>query len=99
MVGTPNGNQKFGSSVSIAGDGSHVAVGVPKFAKGSAHVYFWNGGVWDESNTLSGNNYESGFGHSVDLSKDGNTLAVGASSQFWKGYSQVFMSNKDCESE
>lgn len=97
LVGTPRGNQKFGSSVSIAGDGTHVAVGIPIFTTGSAYVYFWNGNVWDESDALIGNDFESGFGSSVDLSNDGNTLAVGASSQFFKGYSQVFLSNTDCE--
>ena len=61
------------------------------------YLQFWNGIVWVQSDGLIGNNFDSGFDSSVNLSNDGNTLAIGASSQFWKGYPQVFLSNKDCE--
>ena len=97
MIGNPTAQQRFGSSVSIAGEGTHVAVGMPLAVSGRAYVYFWNGNIWDEADPLDGNSFDSGFGSSVDLSKDGTSLAVGASSQSSQGYSQVFKSNKDCE--
>ena len=102
IVGIPAPEQKFGLAVSIAGDGTHVAVGNPVgnpiTTDGEVKVYFYNGNLWDETIPLSGDAFESGFGHSIDLSKDGTTLAVGASSRFRQGYTQVFESEDDCES-
>lgn len=102
LVGTPAPEQKFGLAVSIAGDGTHVAVGNPVgnpiTTDGEVNVYFYNGNLWDKTVPLKGDAFESGFGHSIDLSKDGTTLAVGASSRFRQGYAQVFASEDDCES-
>ena len=98
MIGIPTRNQKFGFSVSIAGDGTHVGVGLPfSQGKGEAYVYFYNGDIWDAIDPLLGAEFGSDFGHSVDLSKDGTSLLVGASSPISLGYWQVFKSSKDCE--
>lgn len=96
MNGAPANNQMFGTSISMARDGTHVAVGLPLYGNGQTYVYFWNGDIWDTKEPLSGNDLASKFGHDVALSKDGNTLVVGAASDISSGYWQAFRANKDC---
>lgn len=96
LEGTPASNQRFGTSISFAGNGNHVSVGLPLYGKGQAYVYFYNGDIWDASDPLSGNDFASNFGNAVALSKDGTRLVVGASTEISPGYWQVFKASKGC---
>ena len=75
---------RYGYSVSIAGDGLTACVGVPfddtgGAQKGAVHVYTRSGSTWTLAYTLQGSNTVAGdyFGTSVDISRDGLTIAVG----------------------
>lgn len=97
IVGVPESNQFFGYSVSIAGDGTHVAIGIPYKLNGEVYLYFWNGNIWDEVGPLkSGTGFTALFGRSVDLSEDGTFLVAGAPELNKEGYWQAFKSNKEC---
>lgn len=99
IVGQPASYQRLGSAVSIAGDGTHVAVGEPNDGTsrtGKVLIYFWNGYMWDETKALRGAE-GSEFGKSLDLSGDGTAVSIGAPANFGTGYAEVFESNGDCE--
>jgi hypothetical protein len=76
----------MGQSVALSSDGDTLAVGAPYNAaipanSGSTRVYTRSAGVWSiEASSLSGTGVTASAlqGHSVALSSDGNTLAVGA---------------------
>jgi hypothetical protein len=79
----------FGWSVDISADGNTVIVGAygEKGAtnnttnSGAAYVFRYSSGTWSEdSPILRASNTESGdyFGYAVAMSKDGNTVIVGA---------------------
>jgi len=79
----------FGFSVSINSSGNTLAVGAPDEENGSGAVYIFTrtGDTWIQEELLKASNagastsiFSTGdqFGHSVSLSGDGNTLAVGA---------------------
>jgi len=85
-------SDRFGQSVSLSGDGNTLAVGairehsstsginnVPIIA-GAAYVFIYDSSYWSQQAYIKASNFDSGddFGHSVSLSGDGNTLAVGA---------------------
>jgi hypothetical protein len=77
---------KFGSGVSLNGDGSVLAVGAAyaNSNRGQVTIYSYNSGTnnWDLIGTIDGTNIASPksiseqFGNDVRLSKDGKTLAV-----------------------
>ena len=79
-------NERSGTSVSLSSDGSIVAVGAPSGGalapKGITRIYKWtNNSQW----TLMGSPIEGATegdesGHSVSLSSDGLTVAIGAPS-------------------
>ena len=73
---------RFGSAVALSNDGNTLAVGAPgrNVDAGSAYVFVRSGISWTEEDNLTASNAEAGdgFGASVALSNDGNTLAVGA---------------------
>ena len=76
---------EFGSSVSLSGDGSTLAVGArvgDSAAANSGAVYMFarTGTDWPEQQklTASGLLADDEFGYSVSLNSDGTTLAVGA---------------------
>ncbi len=79
-------NGKFGTSVALNDDGHTLAVGEPiapfpaAIRTGKTHVYTRDAGSWSYQSYLgaSFSNEYDGFGSSVALSGDGNTLAVGA---------------------
>ena len=80
IVGIANGDI-FGSAIDLNGDGTILAVGATGHdgAKGHVRVYKLNGNSWDlMGSDLDGVAANDGFGYSVSLSKDGNTLAIGA---------------------
>lgn len=79
-VGTFIDNQGF--SVSLSSDAKTLAVGGPGNMSngGSTWVYTFDGFSWSEQDKLSGTptTITARQGHSVSLSADGNTLAIGA---------------------
>eukprot|EP00980_Cylindrotheca_fusiformis_P003815 scaffold844_cov80-Cylindrotheca_fusiformis.AAC.1 len=82
----------FGRSVALSKDGSVLAVGAPyaNVSTGKVRVYEWDkdGNSWEQHGSDFAESYL--FGWSVDLSDDGNILAVGAD-----GYAKVFEWNGD----
>lgn len=71
----------YGTSVALDDEGNTVAIGSAYMSNedGQVEVYEWDGSSWNlRGNTFVGSNGEW-LGHSVDLSDNGNTLAVGAS--------------------
>ena len=75
--------EESGYSVSLSADGMTVAIGARTNSgnKGVTRVYRYNGNAWQQltPNILGDGSVES-FGHSVSLSADGTTVAVGAPS-------------------
>ncbi len=81
---------RFGTSVSLSGDGNTLAVGAVgedslSSDSGAVYIFRRNGGTWSQQAFIKASNASetmflpSRFGESVSLSTDGNTLAVGAS--------------------
>ncbi|MFM9886684.1 MAG: FG-GAP repeat protein [Burkholderiales bacterium] len=73
----------FGASVALSGDGNTMAVGVQNCdgtcARDTVYVYARSAGTWSQQATVTAlNPGPDQFGHSLALSNDGNTLAVGA---------------------
>tara|TARA_R110002072_G_scaffold291008_1_gene458937 strand:- start:61196 stop:64111 length:2916 start_codon:yes stop_codon:yes gene_type:complete len=74
----------FGYSVSISSDGNTMAVGAQGndgngLGAGHVGIYVWSGGVWIQKGTdIDGEAAGDGSGHAIDLSADGNTVAIGA---------------------
>ena len=68
-------------------DGSSTGVNQPINTNtpfsGAVYVFRRNGGVWSQQAYIKASNAEANdnFGHSVSLSNDGNTLAVGANQE------------------
>lgn len=87
-------NDEFGWSVNISGDGNTIAVGARNedsnsaanetdnsaAFSGAAYVFRYDGTNWAQQAYVKASLPDAGdrFGHSVSLSSDGNTLAVGA---------------------
>jgi hypothetical protein len=76
---------RFGSSVSLSGDGSVALVGAyadddKGTNSGSAYIFTRNGSTWTEQAKLVASDGASDdrFGYSVSLSSDGNTALIGA---------------------
>ena len=70
-----NGDDFFGESVSLSFDGDILAVGASGVGETAAYVFSRNAGTWSQMAHLKGGYY--GFGKSLALSSDSNTLAVG----------------------
>lgn len=79
--------EQFGSSVALSRDGNTLAVGARtedrtegNVVGGTVYVFNRSSGSWIQRADVKASNAEGGdrFGHSVVLSRDGNTLAVGA---------------------
>ena len=96
IVGIANADI-FGSSIDLNGDGTILAVGATGHdgAKGHVRVYKINGNSWElMGSDIDGIAANDGFGYSVSLSKDGNTLAIGAKAHDnAKGHTRVFKWN------
>jgi hypothetical protein len=75
-----------GTSVSLAADGSVVAIGAPYsdssaniIDRGQVRVWTWNGTTWSQrGNDIFGEATNNQSGFSVSMSADGNTVAIGA---------------------
>ncbi|EDM79208.1 PAS/PAC sensor signal transduction histidine kinase [Plesiocystis pacifica SIR-1] len=77
----PEAHARFGSAVSVAGEGSFAAVGAPhNQAGGSVEVFAGMFGAWSTSSQLQLTAPEGGarFGAALDLDVAGETLVVGA---------------------
>ena len=82
------GAEQSGSSVSLSADGHTVAIGSKNYGdiqgrvQGRVRVLEWNGVTWVQmGGYILGSTVGQGpvkFGHSVDLSADGKTVAIGA---------------------
>ncbi len=80
------GNNSFGQSVDISGNGENVIIGAwgnfnNSSCMGAAYIYKWNSGTssWGETKiTSSDRAIRDNFGYSVSISDDGQTALVGA---------------------
>lgn len=83
-----------GCAVSQSADGSIVAIGAlgnddAGSGAGQVRVYEWDGSAWIQKGAdIDGESANEGFGFSVSLSSDGNTLAVGAPN-YGTGYVKI----------
>eukprot|EP00980_Cylindrotheca_fusiformis_P021305 scaffold8211_cov117-Cylindrotheca_fusiformis.AAC.1 len=77
LVGSPDDN--FGSAVSLSSDGSIMAVGAVDIGStGYVNIYkSVEESSWQLVTTIRGDNPGDRFGHTVELSGDGRTIAVG----------------------
>eukprot|EP00980_Cylindrotheca_fusiformis_P016105 scaffold4780_cov113-Cylindrotheca_fusiformis.AAC.4 len=77
LVGSPDDN--FGSSVALSSDGRTMAVGaVDLGSTGYVNIYeSVEESSWDLVATIVGDSIGDQFGHSVELSSDGRTIAIG----------------------
>ena len=77
-------DDRFGNSVSISDDGSVIAIGAHQndgngSASGHVRVYENDNGVWTQIGAdIDGEASSDLSGHSVSLSSDGSTVAIGA---------------------
>lgn len=91
-------NDNFGSSVSVSADGNTIAVGAETDSylgspgSGSGYVFARSGNTWIQEGRLPSISRVSGgnFGHSISISSDGNTVAVGEDNNGQPGYAGIF---------
>jgi len=95
-----NKDPQFGRSVSISGDGNTTIVSGDGSGQGigAAWIFARSSDSWRQDFKLDPpDGYRNGgFGHSVAISEDGNTIIVGASSQsveVWKNSAYIFIRN------
>jgi hypothetical protein len=70
---------RFGYSVSLSGDGSRVAIGAYRIGKAFVYEFSTTNDSWGlVGSPLEGIPETGNFGYSVDLSSEGDHLAVGA---------------------
>jgi hypothetical protein len=86
----------FGSAIALANDGHSIAIGAHRLlGAGGVRVYDWDGTTWQQRGAdLLGDVSDEYFGLTVDLSSDGNILAVGAPFSHvngeYSGYIRIF---------
>jgi hypothetical protein len=83
VINSANDTDGFGSSISLSGDGSHIAIGASANVTGSeggrAEVYAYTGATWEKVDVdLTGDAAGDGAGTAVSISADGAFVAVGA---------------------
>jgi len=86
MVKAPAAKSEFGHSVALSADGTTLAVGAPRedggnvMDSGAVYMFVRSNDTWPMEDYIKAFNKGSPdlFGHSVALSADGTTLAVGA---------------------
>lgn len=73
-------DRHFGSSVSLSSDGLSLVIGAYFYPEGKGAVYFYtrSGDVWTQRQKIAPGTGQIGdcFGQYIELSADGNTLAV-----------------------
>ena len=94
FLGTQD-NESLGHYTILSGDGTRITISSDAYfnntLKGSVKVYDWNGTNWVQiGSKLEGNTTTDKFGWATDMSKDGNTLVVGA---FVGNYVNVYTYN------
>ncbi len=84
LVGSDNVSENFGRALAISHDGQILAVGSPDYANnygfsaGKVQVFSLSGNTWTNmGGQIEGDNDNIKLGHSVALSAQGNTLAIG----------------------
>jgi predicted amidohydrolase len=80
---------KFGQSVSLAGDGNTALIGAPSTTNGTSYIFSRAGSSWTQQQALSASDASAGdnFGIAVALSSDGSTAVVGADLESTSPYS------------
>jgi hypothetical protein len=84
ITGPGTKGAQFGTSVAFSQDGTTLAIGAPQFVSGdiktgATFIFEKSVADWIQQAAIVGrSNTTQGQGTSVDLSEDGNTLAVGA---------------------
>lgn len=80
-----NPDDQFGRSVAMASDGQRIVVGARNVDAttaddvGAVYSYQYNGSSWTQiGQTLVGDQEADWFGHAVDMSPDGQRIAIGA---------------------
>lgn len=78
---SPSSN--FGFSVALNSSGNIAVIGAPFHTEtvadnGAAYILTGDSPNWTRSAKILGSNQDYGFGHSVDINKRGNIIAVGA---------------------
>jgi hypothetical protein len=85
-----------GKSVALSADGSTVAIGASRSSNRSGQVAVYRinseGSSWERlGQTIFGNAIDEGFGNAMDITPDGNTLAIGSGfKQYDGGQVKVF---------
>jgi hypothetical protein len=85
-----------GVSVALSADGSTVAIGASRSSNRSGQVAVYRinseGSSWERlGQTIFGNAIDEGFGNAMDITPDGNTLAIGSGfKQYDGGQVKVF---------
>ncbi len=75
--------EEFGQTVGMSSDGNTIVVGSPYsfsgYYAGKTNVYEWSSGAWfPKGNSIVGLSSADHDGTSVEISGDGNTIAIGA---------------------
>jgi len=86
-------NAQFGTSVCLSSDGTILAAGAPSgnSYKGYVEIYEDQGGTWTQIGYIGGFGTNALSGNSIDLSSDGNIVAIGAYSfNSGRGYFRVY---------
>ena len=72
-------NDYFGTSISLSGDGSVIAIGANGNMSGYTQIYKFNDTTWIQlGNDIVGGSISDNSGKYVKLSNDGTTVAIGA---------------------
>lgn len=72
-------SMRFGDSIALSSDGNTMAVGAGNAE--SVYIFIRTSSTWSQQSIIKASNYAASgdeFGYSLALSRDGNTLAVGA---------------------
>ncbi|MCF2134589.1 MULTISPECIES: WD40 repeat domain-containing protein [Mycetohabitans] len=89
-----NGSQ-FGYSVAVSDNGQTLFVGASNYGTGvspglgAVYVFMKNGETWTKTQMLHGWDANEGFGCSVAVSGDGQTLLVGSSNRRYSGNNSI----------
>ena len=87
---------ELGYTLSMNSDGSRIAVGIFKDVAstgnnaGTVKVFDFDGTDWNQTGIIEGETAFDWLGFGVSISKDGNTLAVGANSPWRDGYVEMY---------
>lgn len=81
ITGDSTSNAFLGQSVAISSLGNIVVIGAPGYVinLGGVRIYEYIDNNWISRGSILGNSSSDRFGHSVDISADGSTISVGAS--------------------